>query len=268
MFSRSVLNALLPEGAFWTPATGGDYDNLLEGVASNTEIIRLNLDNLRRLRDPSSTPVLSDLEKEYGVLPGPGSTVSQRRSRLQAFMFRRGELPTYEFLEERLRSAGFTQAYVHANSPAVDPAIFLAQAFNMVCDDLLPGGNDPQCGEPEAICASVGGELLVNGEIFIQEPNYTVLCDEALAQCGEPDAVAGDFDGVNLIPIDYEIPVIAGYWPLIFFVGGQATRDPVTGAITDIESITIPLARRLEFRRIILTYKPMHSWGALVVNYG
>ena len=268
MFSRSVLNSLLPEGSFWTPVSGGDYDKLLEGISENSEKVRIDLDALRNLRNPLETTVLSDLEAEYGVLPVSGSTEAERRQRLQSFMFRRGELPTYQFLQDRLRAAGFTQVYVHANDPAVDPAIFLAQAFFMTCDDLLPGGNDPQCGEPEAICAILGGELLVNGEIFIQEPNYTVLCDEALAQCDEPDAVCGEFDGVNLIPIDYHIPVISGYWPLIFFVGGPATRDPITGAITGIESITIPGSRRLEFRRIILRYKPMHSWGALVVNYG
>ena len=268
MFSRSVLNSLLPEGSFWTPVSGGDYDNLLEGVSLNSETVRISLDALRNLRNPLETTVLSDLEAEYGIIPVPGSTEIQRRERLKSFMFRRSELPTYQSLQDRLRSAGFANVHVHANDPAVDPAIFLAQAFNMVCDDLLPGGNDPQCGEPEAICASLGGELLVNGEIFIQQPNYTMQCDEPGYECGEPDAVCGEFDGVNLIPIDYEIPVIAGYWPLIFFVGGQATRDPITGAITNIDSYTVPQSRRLEFRRIILRYKPMHSWGALVVNYG
>ena len=267
MFSRSVLNSLMPEGSFWTPLIGGNYDNLLEGIAENTERVRLDLENLRNLRDPLKTPILSDLEAEYGVIPIQGSTVQQRRDRLKAFMFRRGELPTYQFLQDKLRSAGFDNVFVHANDPAVDPAIFLAQAFNMVCDDLLPGGNEPQCGEPEAICASLGGELLVNGEIFQQLPNYTVQCDEPLAQAGDPFATCGDFDGVNLIPIDYDIPVNPGYWPLIFFVGGPATRDPVTGEITDINSYTVSQARRLDFRRIILRYKPMASWGALVVNY-
>jgi hypothetical protein len=266
--SRDVINALLPEGAAWEPESGGDYDNLLNGIAANSEAVRVPLSRLRNLRNPAETSVLSDLEAEYGIIPTAGATTAERRDILAAFMFRRGELPTYDTLQDRLIAAGFTDARVHVNSPTVDPATFILQAFMMTCEDLLPGGNDPQCGEPEAMCASLGGELLVNGEIFTQAPNYTIQCDETLAECGEPLATAGEFDGVTLTPIEYEIPVVAGYWPLIFFVGGDATRDPVTDAITDIDTLTVPAARRLEFRRIILKYKPMHSWAALVVAYG
>jgi hypothetical protein len=266
MFSRDVLNALWPDGSFWVPVSGDDYDLFMDGIAANTEAIRADLDALRTLRDPARTPILSDLERELGVIPLLVATEEERRERLALAMFRRAEQPTYELLEEKLRASGF-DVYVHANSPAVDPAIFLAQAFNMVCGDLLPGGNDAQCGEAEAICAQVGGELLVNGEFFEQEPNYTCLCDEPLAQCGEADALCGQYDSIRLFLIEYEIPTIAGYWPLIFFVGGAATRDPVTGEITDIEIAPIPTGRRLEFRRIILRHKPMCSWAGLIVVY-
>lgn len=266
MFSRDVINALWPDGSFWNWIPEDDYDLLLDGIAENTEAVRLELEKIRYFRDPARTLLLTDLEKEYAVIPVSGSTESERRERLATTMFRRSELPTYTWLEEKLQAAGF-DVLVHANDPAVDPAIFLDQAFQMTAGDLLPGGNDAQCGEPEAYCGRVGGELLVNGEIFLQSPNYTILCDEALAQCGEPDALAGQYDSISLIPIEYEIPVDSGYWPLIFFVGGEATRDPITGALTDIEIASIPIERRLEFRRIILRYKPMCSWAGLVVVY-
>jgi hypothetical protein len=267
MLSRDVLNALWPEGAFWQPATGDDYDNLLEGIAENSEVVRLDMEKLRYLRDPLRTPILSDLEKEYAVIPSTGSTEAERRSRLKPVMFRRGEIPTYDLLEDKLVEAGF-DVQVHVNSPAVDPANFLDENFQMTAGGLLPGGNDAQAGEPEAQCARTGGELLVNGEFFEQLPNYTVLCGEPLAACGEPDALAGSFDSIQLVPILYDIPTDGGYWPLIFFVGGDATRDPVTGELTAIELADVPIERRLEFRRIILRYKPMASWAALVVTYG
>ena len=195
------------------------------------------------------------------------ATEAERRQRLKAVMFRRSELPTYDMLEEKLQDAGF-DVQVHANSPAVDPNTFLAQNFNMTCGDLLPGGNDAQCGEPEAYCAQVGGELLVNGEIFWQLPNYTCLCGEALALCGEAGASCGEYDGVTMFPLLYDVPAEAGYWPLIFFVGGEATRDPVTGELTSIDIAPVAIERRLEFRRIILRYKPMAAWAGLVVVYG
>lgn len=264
--SHSVLSALWPRGQFWTPATDDDYEHLLEGIADNSEAVRLDMERLGQLRDPARTVMLSDLEKEYAVQPSATATDAERRERLAAAMFRRSELPTYELLEEKLQLAGF-MVYVHPNSPAVDPAIFLNQAFQMTCGDLLPGGNDAQCGEPEAYCGQVGGELLVNGEFFEQQPNYTCLCGEALAQCGEPNALSGQYDSITMIPVVYQIPTIAGYWPMIFFVGGAATRDPVTGALTDIAIAPIPSERRLEFRRIILRHKNMASWAGLIVVY-
>jgi hypothetical protein len=266
MFNRSVINTLLPGGSAWSPVTDGDFDKLLDGIGENSDVVFNVLDDIRNIRNPLETPVLTDLEHEYGVIPVAGATDSERRDRLKTFMFRRGELPTYTRLNERLQSAGF-DVQVHPNSPAVDPNIFLAQAFNMVCNDLLPGGNDPQCGEPEAVCAQVGGLLLVNGDIFTQAPNYSLLCDELLAQCGEALAFAGQFDSIRLEAIDYEVPTDPGYWPLIFFVGGAATRDPVTDELTEIEIAPIPIARKSEFQRIILTFKPMFSWAGLIVVY-
>jgi hypothetical protein len=153
------------------------------------------------------------------VPPVPGD---YWRERLAAAMFDKSRLPTHESLQAKLRSAGFTGVYVYPNSPAVDPALFLQIAYNMTCDELLPSGNDAQCGEVEAQCAIFGGELLVNGEIYEQGPNYTQLCGEVLVQCDEAEALAGNFDSIYLDPIEYDIPVDPGYWPLIFFVGGVA----------------------------------------------
>jgi hypothetical protein len=266
MLSRDVLNSLLPEGSAWVPIPEDDYDLLLEGIAENTEAVKNDLNDLRYLRCPERTTILSDLEKDFGAIPVSGSTIAERRDRLASVMFNKNRLPTYDELESKLIEAGF-DVFVHANDPAVDPAIFLDQAFQMTAGDTLPGGNDAQCGEPEAYCGRVGGELVVNGEQFEQLPNYTVQCGETLSQCGEADALAGQFDSITLIPILYEIPTESGYWSLIFFVGGPATRDPITGALTEIEIAEIPAERRLEFRRVILKYKPMFSWGGLVVVY-
>jgi hypothetical protein len=264
MLSRKIINSLFPEGAFWEPESETDYDNLLNGIAENSDIVKDDLMDLKCLRDPLCTPMLEDLELEYGVIPVVGATDAEQRERLKITMFSRSELPTYESLENILRDYGF-DVYVHANSPAVDPALFLTQSFQMVCGDLLPGGNDAQCGEPEALCAILGGEILVNGEIFIQAPNYIVLCEEAEALCGEPFAIAGNFDSISLGPIIYDIPP-DGYWSMVFFVGGPATRD-ITGALTEIESASIPNERKAEFKRIILQYKVMASWAGLIVSY-
>lgn len=266
MLSRDILNALWPEGSFWTPAAEDeDYDNLLEGIAENTDEVYSDLSDIRNFRCPKKTILLSDLENEFAIRPTATATETERRDRLAITMFKKVELPTHEKLQGILRDSGF-DVYVYANDPAVDPDTFLDENFNMVCNDLLPGGNDPQCDEAEAICARVGGELLVNGEFYEQSPNYSILCDEALAQCDEALAYAGQYDGVTMIPIEYEVPADGGYWPMIFFIGGEVTRN-MAGEITDINIASIPIERRMDFRRLILRHKVMGSWAALIVIY-
>jgi hypothetical protein len=265
MRSRDVINALLPDGSAWTPAPNSDYNKLLNGIGDNSDAVKNDLSKLSDLRNPWKTTMLSDLEKEFGVVPSAVATESERRERLAIVMFNRGRLPTYEFLEAKLQAAGF-DVYVHVNSPAVDPAIFLDEAFQMTAGDILPGGNDAQAGEPEAYAGRIGGELLVNGEFYEQQPNYTVLAGEVDAQAGESEAFAGQFDSIRLTEVPYIIPADAGYWPQIFFLGGPATRN-VDGELTEIEIAEVPIQRRLEFRRIILRYKTMASWAGLIVVY-
>lgn len=59
-------------------------------------------------------------------------------------------------------------------------------------------------------------------------------CGEALAQCGEPQAVAGSY---------------------------------VSGTLLSIDSVDIPLSRKEDLERLILSVKPMHSWGKIFIKY-
>ena len=64
----------------------------------------------------------------------------------------------------------------------------------------------------------------------------------------------------------YIIPSDSGYWGLFFFIGGTATRDG-TGKITSIADYLVSDTRRIELRRIVLRYKPLHAWGILITRY-
>jgi hypothetical protein len=54
---------------------------------------------------------------------------------------------------------------------------------------------------------------------------------------------------------------------LVFFVGGDAERDAVSGELTSVDFADVSTARREELRRLIIKTKPLHSWGGLLVNY-
>jgi len=259
--SRAILNSLLPEGSFWTPAADSDYDKLLNGIADNSQAMYEVLKQLAILRDPYKTPILDDMEKEYGVTPHVMDTETLRRERLSALMFRKAQIPTVETLQEKLRESGFADVYVYENSAPLDPADLLRAGFNMTCGDGL------ECGEPQAFCSQFGGEIIVNGDLYVMLPDYVNLCGEA-GVCCDATIQAGDFQtfGENLIEVTYQIPTDPGFWRNFFIVSGEVLTDAF-GVPTTYKFISIPRSRRLEFRRLILKLKPLHSWGILMITW-
>ena len=254
---RSVIDAIIPEGAAWSVAPGEDWDKLYDGIALNWATIDEFLAELSSTRDPALTAFLADLEKEFGVFTNPNLTEQQRRDQLTPVVFNRSSNGSVDAMQTALGNAGFT-VQVHENSPAVDPAIFLDQSFQVVL-----GGGSAFLGRDDAFMGRVGGELLVNGEIFTTEKNFT----SGLGTATMGDGISlGEYDDLIRTKIEYEVPADPGDWPLVFFVGGVATRDG-SGALIDIELAEVPIEQEQEFKRIILKFKPMHSWAGLIVTY-
>jgi hypothetical protein len=254
---RRTIDTILPKGAAWSPAPSGGFDKFLDGLAACWETIRSWLSGLNCIRDPHCTPFLADLEREYGVLPNDSLTEEQRRAALSPLVFNRDSTGAWDELQAALQDAGF-DVQVHENSPAVDPAIFLDQAFQMVAD-----GAASFAGNQDAFAGRVGGELLVNGDIFKTTRSFEVTAGNLYAGDGQS---AGEYTDLIREKIEYPIPTDPNDWPMVFFVGGDATRDG-SGALTDIELANVPSELESDFKRIILKYKPIHSWAGLIVTY-
>ena len=225
--SRTILDAFMPEGSLWNPEPDGDFDKLLDAMAENDESVVDFLRSLADVRNPEKTPILEDLEREFGVEPNLALTDAQRRTRLAAVKADKSNDGTAYLLEERLTAAGF-DVQVHINSPAVDPADYVLNEWYAVC-----GNEDAVMGEDTCICGVEKDMLIVNGNRFFYH---------------------GD------------LPSDSGYWHLIFFVGGAVTRDG-NGYITDIQPANIDIERTDEFLRLIVKYKPMHAWAGVVANF-
>jgi hypothetical protein len=266
--SRAALDSLLPPGLDVEPES--DLDNLIEGIAENKESVRSFLATLANLRNPYKTQYLADLEKEFGFMTRTNLTHAVRRARLAARMYSRGGTGSKDNLQKStglvlgaLDAAGF-DVQVHENNPAVDPAIFLDQAFQMVAGDP----NNAYAGDPNAYCGRIGGELLVNGPIYDQRPLYLIECGNTdCAYAGDPNAYAGYYLELIKTQKVYITPANPANWPLVFFVGGDATRDPVTDELTDIQRAQVPAEREQEFKNIILRIKPVHTWAGLLIDY-
>lgn len=254
---RRVLDVVKPKGSIWNIAPNGDWSKFFDGLAANLEIPRQLLCELANVRNPDLTTYLEDLENELGVFTNPNLTDTQRRQQLKPILYNRDSNGDHDTLENALISAGFN-VQVHENSPAVDPAIFLNFEFQMVADGLTAFA-----GNQEAYAGKSGGELLVNGEAFSTEKIITSGAGTFYSGDGTG---SGEYDSLLITKTVYPIPADPADWPLVFFVGGDATRDG-SGALTAIELASVPSEQESAFKRIILKYKPMHSWAALIINY-
>lgn len=220
--NRAAIDALLPPDG-WNPAQDLGYDQFLEGLANSFTDIKSFLQSLAVVRDPLLTQFLADLEREYGVITKETLTEEERREQLAALVYKSESNGSKTNLQTALQNAGFN-VQVHENSPAVDPAIFLNENFQITV------------GDPD------------NGYV------------------GDPEAYLGRYNNLSRVPIQYPIPTDPDTWPLIFFVGGDATRDG-SGALTNIEQGFIPANRIEEFENIILSVKPLHTWAGMIITY-
>jgi len=260
-FCELVIRSALPKGAAWTPKPGGNYDIILTTIGDILKLICQRMENARFVRDPKNTFVFDDLEREFGILKNSLITEAQRRIQLNA---KKNQPPgggTASDLQKALDDAGF-DLLVHKNNPSVDPAIFLDQLFQMVAN-----GDKAFAGNDDAFAGKVGGELLVNGDLFLEIPAITMQAGGSFAFAGNSDAIAGRFDSILLIPVLFEIPTDPDTFGFVFFVGGEATRDPITDELTEIEQGFVTQERKEELKRIILTIKPNFTWAGLIITF-
>lgn len=262
--SRAVLSALLPPGSIWEPSDGGDFDLLLNGIGDNLEEIREFLAALAYVREPAKTQIIGDLEKEFGIIDNGSLTVVQRVERLAAAKYLKNTDGTDDNLQSRLQRAGF-DVLVHVNDPPIDPAIFVNATFKTVC-----GNAAAICGAVGVICGTANSsQLLVNGDlIFHDKVIQQIVCGADNAICGNAGAICGRFmPNPESRDVTYVLPSHPGYSHLVFFIGGPATRDGVTGELITIAPAQVQASRRDELESIILDYKPMHSWAGLILEY-
>ena len=119
---RALINSVLPPGPLWDPEEDGDLDKLLDGMADNSAVVYEFLLQLAKITNPTESPfeLLSDLEKEFGILTNLNSTETDRRAQVASIKYSRGGNGGKDFLEDSLQTGGF-DVFVHENDPAVDP---------------------------------------------------------------------------------------------------------------------------------------------------
>jgi hypothetical protein len=258
---RSILDALMPEGAAWNVMSDGDLDNLLNAIADNQQQAYDRLSKLAKLRDPAETELLSDLEREYGILSNENLSEAQRRLALAGIKYAKPGFGADD-LQQKLRAAGFENLFVYQNDPTIDPDLFMTTT-PMCC----VGGDNAYIEEPTALIGYItpgGGELIVR-KIFPQvRPLYLSQVGGDFAYVAEPRMVVGYYLESEEIHTVFEDPGDPDRWRFIFYVGGEVsdwTNPPI------YERAQIPMALKPLLISLILKYKPIHTWCLLVVDY-
>jgi len=258
---KEILNASYPKGSAWKPALGKGLDQTRDAIGEIIDNVNEKMEESRNVRNPLKTPVLSDLERDYGIVPNDLVSDDDRRLQLKEKKNNNYSPASATYLENLLNDSGF-DVQVHRNDPPVDPNIFLNQAFIMVA-----GGGNAFAGHEDAYAGRVGGFLLVNGSIFDQFPAYAAQAGGISTVAGNGNAIAGFFTSLNKIPIVYEIPSDPDDWGFIFFVGGDAVRDGITNELISIEAAQVDSERRTEFETLILTIKGLYTWAGMLIEY-
>jgi hypothetical protein len=298
---RAVLDATLPDGSAWNPVPGGDFDHLLDGIGDDLQTVLDFLGTIDDIRNPRTTAYLDDLEREYGISPNSQLSDAQRRATLLIAKYQRNIRGTINNLQTALDRAGLGAGgyglTVYANDPPVDTGPFTTYAFITECvADLGYGKN--QCGYNTdgatvlAVAGSSGGIWVINGDtIFIWHPNY-LGCGEPTMCCGYYPisaimAQCGIFYTVSYQLSPVTSPADPTTWPLVFFIAANVTRQNVwalndiaplslaqgftgqggIGQISTLPMISIPTNLRETLVEIILRYKPLHTWCALMCTF-
>jgi hypothetical protein len=263
-FDRITIDLAHPKGPPHEPDPNGQMSNFRDGDGECLTYIRTNVKTLKYMRDPQNTPCLSDLELDLGINPADNLSEQNRRDLLDPIRYPRATTGNDTDLQSLLDKAfGEGTLYVYNNSPdgpAIDPAIILDQLFQMQAQ----GGTNYYAGNTEAFAGREGGYLLVNGAVFNQRPAYF---GAGQVYAGNANAVAGYFEEMDQADVIYEIPTNPDDWPFVFFVGGPATFDPVTGEILTIEQALLPTEQKKRMENIILKFHPLFTWCGVVVTF-
>jgi len=259
-FTRKIIDAMLPDGAAWNPEIDGDFDNYLDGQADNYDPIINFLRSISKIREPLTTPLLEELEREYGLSLNSALTEAQRRTFLNSYISQSNANGTPDEMQTRLQEGGFN-VQVHTNDPAIDPNIIVEGAFS-----ITAGSAQAFAGNASAFAKKIGGELIVNGDQFKVKPKFLSIANGGIAFAGNTSMFAGSFDELITTKIQYSVPTNPKDWPLVFFIGGDVVRD-IDDKIVSIGTIIESVELRREYLKIIMKYKPLHSWAVSVVDF-
>jgi len=213
------VQSLLPKGALWKPrppkggytfvvtksgeyvvtkdgkyvVIGNDEDRvgflqlLISGIGDNAESLNQSLQALAYIRDPMLTPILSDLEKEYGIITDETKPEEDRRIYLRGIKYARAGLGDLDYLQTALQNAGF-DVQVHANNLATNPLQFYGGYGGILIVNKSSDETEDPAGM--AITQRWNYTFFVGGDATRSEDGQIISIDRVLLTPDEQKAMA------------------------------------------------------------------------------
>ncbi len=243
-----TLRSLFPTGQVFKFFAGTTFRKFIDALAEMPERIITHADLVRDSGIPVNLPPesLSDWENFLALTPDSLLSDQQRSDRIS------GKIATIggqgpEYLQDVLQAAGFP-VYVVENSDS-SGYVYMSALGNFQLGEIelgeYSGRIDPR---------SVTGHLIYGAPVWETWKNYTT----ALGNFELGDAELADYNGTETIPKVYVIPPTVNRFIFIWFLCGPM-------GINDF--VDIPSERETDFRMLIESIKPVHTWVIAQVNF-
>lgn len=247
MIYEKLIGKLLPTGRAWLQKPLKIMSAIVGGIADELEALKLVAELVRDSIFPSlmNEIFIPDWEQRFKLPPPTYLTLEERRERLTA-QWLDGTGQTREHIENKLRESGFD---VYVTDGVFDAPFDSLLGEYVLGDFALEGAvviGDKVIADPCSQFSSVGTIL---GDF--------VLGDNYVLDKNQPRIIVNHIDD-SLENEDY-CPLAVEDHKYVFYIQGEPGPDLGTIA-------SIPSARYLEFREIILKYKPANSWALAFIQ--
>ena len=236
----------------------------IKGYSYFPATIKDFIDNVWNDIFPLKTGQISKWEQQFNI-KGNGIEVDRRDGILARWRAQGGQGKDY--LQDLIHSAGYMDVFIHewwtdlggglydTKNPNAYVVNDNPELYQTYC--LAP---DSDCGSPDAGCGiliSGNGSILVNKGPTFALDQYQTYCLGPDSDCGSPEAGCGIYEGIGFFDVIYDVPNTVDDYRFVIYISGETFPD----------FVDIPISKRDEFERLLLTYFPAQQYLALLINY-
>jgi len=246
-----TLRSLFPVGQVFRFFLGTQFRLFIDSLAEEPERIITNADLIRSSGIPIDLPAVSLTDWENFLALDPDSTLSdqQRSDRISGKVATiGGQGPDY--IQDVMQAAGFP-VYVYENIASMEPSarVYTASLGNFQLSEVelgeYSGRIDPR---------SLDGTLIYGAPVWLTLKNYT----SALGNIEMGEQSLGEYNGTETVIAEYTIPASADRFIFTWFLAGP-------NGINDF--VDIPSERETDFRKLLTSIKPVHTWCLAQISW-